>query len=460
GGLILTGWMKPLWYLIVLPEQLNLVFFLLAIPAILFGIFNSKLRPVFLWFAFSLIFFSLINNRNTRYSLPALPALAILSVAWIPSLFRLSYYFLNTICIVFFVMFQFFPKAWPPISLGRFTIPIIDRSPALAENWRHQEIINKISENLDSQKKFSKVVFVSNAPFFHSTSINVTARTMNIKDFSFQGPGKSRWLEFADFILWKTGDLGPAFTTGQVGVCAEFLSNPPDWFLKSYQVIGEWDLPDHSKAVLFQWKPKPMRIPDVGMLNLNLGKLALPHIQMFNVKLRAVPLNPQSTGVGKLKELLFSCESAKYKDFTFDHVSIKLINPQMNLPFFLETQEVSLASLEALELKTTLRDEGLLFYAKKKLKWLKEPQLEFQGSDIHVQGYIKGIPVKIIAQVKIEDKALRPSIVNLKLGPLSLPHFILNGLVNRLFSLAANREKPFDIRIQSIHGSGSKLTIE
>jgi hypothetical protein len=321
------------------------------------------------------------------------------------------------------------------------------------------EIIARVRE-LRTDKKFARIVTVMNAPYLFSRTLNVDLERARIKDIDFRTPSKRRPFEFAEFILGKTGDLGPGFTMGNVVPAAAILTEKPEWFTKTYVERGRWPLPDGSEAFLYHREPQPIRTLDVGLFNMELTELTLPNIRATNVKLRAVPGTPADTSLGKLKQLDISCGEVLYKDIVFKNVAITLVHPQINLPLFLETQEIQLLSLERMKPRAELNTDAILELAAKKAKWLKDPSLSFDGSVMTVSGRAKGIPLRIRADLKVEGSWLISRLVDVRVAGIPLPKIFFRALTDRNTPLTPNDEMLYYLDISGIEGEGHTLKLK
>ncbi len=459
GGMNLGAW-NWLWYWAGLFDQLYLPFFLLLIPGLLVFFWKPKFWSLFLWFVVPMIFFTFLNNKNTRYTMPVLPAAALLSVAWLPPFRKIPLIIVNIIAALFFVTFHFFPAVHAGFNLGPVPVPILSSREPVKADWQHKAILDKIRELKDPQTPFARVLLLSNTPFFHNNSLEMTARSLGVKGVSFRGPAKKRWLELYEFILIKTGDLGPDFTIGTVKNCVDFVSNPPDWFRNVYQEAGRWPLPDGSQGLLLHASPKPQNIPFDGLFNLELGEFQMPNVVAQKVSFKAVPLSPAQTAVGRLKELDFACASLSYKDFTIENVSLRFIQPQLNVPLFLESQEIQLIGLARLQPRVTLNADTLLAYIAKKAKFLRETEVDFEKEKIKLKTKASGVPLTLQASVWVQGDALHTRLDSLTVAGIPLPSFLLQSVTNRTVALTPNDEIPFYLDIHSIQGKGKTLVIE
>lgn len=459
SGVQHAGILNLLWYPLSLFDQMSLLYVLLLLPGLAALFWRPRLWPLFLWFVVSLILFTCIHNRNSRYSMPALPAAALLSVAWVPSFRKAPWILLNIVAGILFFMSHFSPNSSYLVRLGSVSVPLVKDNIVYPGDWKHDEIIDRIRELRPAGVNVSRVLTISNSAHFHSTTLDVTLLKRNIDDITFRGPSKRRWFEFADFILLKTGDLGPDFTIKTVKEASDAITQQPDWFRKVFKEKGRWPLPDGSEAILYQQDPDPVRMADTGLLNISLQQLDIPNIHATGVSLRTVPISAEETSKGRLEKLIISCKTVAYKMVQFENVSVTLIHPQINLPLFLETQELEMLHLESLRPQATVSEASLLEYAAKKAKWLKAPRLLFDNSAIEVSGKAGGIPIHIRLLVKTKGTVLYTEMEKVRLAGIPLPKFLLKAVTDRKFDLKADDEKPYNIEIAALKGGDGKLTI-
>jgi hypothetical protein len=460
GHIEIPKWLGWTWYGMALFRQMGLVLTLLFIPGLVAVYWKPKLFPLFLWFITSLVLFSFLHNKNIRYTMPVLPAVAILSLAWIPPFRKGTVVGIGVGTFIIFVLTHMVPiKTWA-FYVGPFQIPVIEKVPPLKEDWKHKEIIQKITEVKGMAGPISRVLTVTNAPVFHSTTLNATRRSMKVDNFAFRGPSESRWFEFAEFILYKTGYIGPEFTQGNVGKCAQVLATPPAWFKDVYKRVESWPMPDGSQAILLKADPTPQNISNAGFFNFEMDEMRLPRIVATHVKVRAVPISSEQTDVGHLKELRLEADKLVYKKFEFNDVEVRLIDLHVNLPLLLETQEIQLLKLGRLKPQATLDSEALLGYAARKAKWLKDPQIEFIGSTVRIKGKAYGVPVELEADIIVDNQILKTRIKKLSILKIPFPLIFVRGFTNREVPLIPYRETPFYLDIKGINGMGQTVRLE
>jgi len=231
------------------------------------------------------------------------------------------------------------------------------------------------------------------------------------------------------------------------------------WFHKVFKEAGRWPLPDGGEAVLYSSKPDPMPVTDLGIFNMSLTVFEMPNIQARNFQLKALPMSRADSGLGRIKELRIACDSVNYRGIEAGGVSIALVHPQVNLPLYFETQQIELLSLDRLKLKADLNAATLLAYAASKLKWLKSPSITFDGDEIRIKGRAKGLPLEVVASLKIVDQEFVSRLEKVKVGPVRLPLFLFSSVTNYRIPLRPNEETPFALEIGSIEGHGDRLSI-
>ncbi len=458
GGLILHGWAQLFWYPIGLFEELNALFLFLFVAGLAMALDRPALRPVLLWFFVSIALFTVIHNKNTRYALPALPAVAILSASWVRNR-RGRFNVIAAVALLFFVIFNFVTPGSVTANVAGARLAYFESQPPVAQDWKHREIVEAVKLHRDPNAPFTLVTVVSNAPYFHSTTLNVSARTLGADHFSFRGVSKNRWLDFSEFILLKTGDVGPDFTTQTVRDDVAWLANPPAWFKTVYKETGRWPLPDGSEAVLFHAEPEPQTVSENEFFTVQLGEVSLPRILATGVDIQAVPITTTETARGRLASVSIRCSSITYQGIAVSSVALTLDGPQINLPRYRADNDLQLLSLRQLSVHGTIRASTILDYARNKLKWLKDPQVTFDGDRVHVSGQAGPLPVEIVARLELAPDWLKPRLERLSVHGVPLPPFLFRALTDKPLALAPNDDWPFRIDLGKIDGQGDVLKV-
>jgi hypothetical protein len=263
----------------------------------------------------------------------------------------------------------------------------------------------------------------------------------------------------ADYILFKTGDLGPAMSINTIKQCAAVIESPPEWFKNTFHEVARWPLPDGSQAILYQASVIPDKKFELGGVTLSLDQLELPNVSAEGVSIKMIPNSKAEMAEGKLKALVIRAKRILYKGVGFENVDVELQEPQINLPLFLETQELQLLKLKTLKPRATLNEDALNQYIGKKAKWLRSGQIGFDGEKIVVTGRAGGLPIRLVVNVHIENHSLATKLEELRLGPVALPRFLFSSVLDKKVSLLAGEEMAYNLDINSIRGGNGQLQI-
>lgn len=196
-----------------------------------------------------------IQNKQLRYALPLVPAAAAIAAigfaALAPRLRRVTGVALAIAAIV-----QTSAAASavpPPARLAIAGVPLAIGEPPWTAPWPHREVLAAIEREAGGREVTVSVV--PNHPFFSPANFRYYAvrdnRPIRVARAWDQEPIG------VDFMILKTGDVGPVFTAERPRRIAERLAGDP-YLARVYPVVAEFTLPDGSTAVL-----RGRRIPPV-----------------------------------------------------------------------------------------------------------------------------------------------------------------------------------------------------
>ena len=193
--------------------------------------------------------FELIQNKNLRYTLPLLPPAAVLAGLGFAALPRRGRAVAAT-ALVLAAALQLgattfaVPRSFT-LPLPLLGTPLAPESPPMRTDWRHREILALLAR--DRGGAAATVSVVPNHNFF------------SVSNFRYYGLRDGLPLQFTrawdehplgvDYMILKTGDVGPAWTADKPRRIGERLAGDPD-FARAFPVIGEFALPDGSTATV------------------------------------------------------------------------------------------------------------------------------------------------------------------------------------------------------------------
>jgi hypothetical protein len=196
-----------------------------------------------------------IQNKNLRYSLPLLAAMAVIAALALMALPRgvrrgaaVALLLLGVLQLTAIV------AGIPPnFRLPGLGVLWVSASPPMHGDWRHAEILARLEQ--DRKGAPATVSVVPNDNFF------------SVSNFRYYGVRERLDLRFVrawddpplgiDYMILKTGAVGPQWTAEKSLRVSERLAKDAA-LARVFPVIGEWALPDGSTATL-----RARRIPPV-----------------------------------------------------------------------------------------------------------------------------------------------------------------------------------------------------
>jgi hypothetical protein len=234
---------------------------LLATALLLWGIVALARRPRargFLWAALApFLIFVLIQNKNLRYTLPLLPAAALVAAAGVGTLPLRARRGLGWACaIVGVAQVGAAAFALPAPTLLAPVVPSVAFSWAPdGRDWHHREILDAIVQAAGPGG--ARVAVVPNDNFFSISNFRyeVTRDRLPLR--------LSRAWEQAplgvDFAIVKTGDQGPDAASAKPDRIMAALEGGDPWLDAAYPVIAHVPLPDGSEGMVRMRRLEPVR---------------------------------------------------------------------------------------------------------------------------------------------------------------------------------------------------------
>ncbi|HVQ78308.1 MAG TPA: LmeA family phospholipid-binding protein [Candidatus Binatia bacterium] len=244
------------YYPRVFPSQLGW----LATLAFAWGLWSIRshrgARAV-LWLAalIPVVVFTIIQNKNLRYTLPALAAASVIAAIGVGGLPRA----LRRVAVVALlalgclqVSMSAFGIPNPPAVPG-FPLGIAIPYPPSRDDWQHARILADVVR--ESRGQPATVAVLPNHAYFSKSnfSYEATSRGLGLRVVRLWGEVPRG----VDFIVLKTGDQGPGFSGARpLGILRAFAA-PGSWLASVYPAVGEYALPDGSRAELRARRLRP-----------------------------------------------------------------------------------------------------------------------------------------------------------------------------------------------------------
>jgi len=195
-----------------------------------------------------IVLFSLLQNKNLRYMLPVLPIAAVFAGMAFGLLPGRQPRTIGAVVLALACAIQVSATALgvpKGVTLPGLGVPLVLESPPRTGDWRHREIMALIAKH--SRGEPVTVSVVPNDNFF------------SVSNFRYYGTRDRLPLQFTrawdgepigiEYMILKTGDVGPAWTAEKPKRIAERLRTDEP-LARVFPVIGEFQLPDGSTATV------------------------------------------------------------------------------------------------------------------------------------------------------------------------------------------------------------------
>ncbi len=277
-------WLTWRYYIQSLVEhQLLWPFTVLFIIGLGLFLWHNKNRQqailLLIWILVPYLLFSLFSNKDIRYTLPYLPAIAVITALGLVRIRHPLNRRVGLILVLSYTFIQFsglsfglsqkLPMGWlaPRVSLhlGSISLTLYAESVHIAsaprpENWQTQTILDDIiadASEWSAQHQTLTVAILPNAPFFEPQGFiyQVKASSLPIHiTFITDGVEIDRLTQIAvsDYVVTKTGSQGPHWTLQDTIMLTEEIQDPSSQLGRQFVLVKEYNLPDGSNSQVFR----------------------------------------------------------------------------------------------------------------------------------------------------------------------------------------------------------------
>jgi len=247
-----------LYYPRTLPTQLGV----LAALLLLWGLWalrrNRAARPI-LWLATlgPFIAFSLIQNKNLRYTLPILPAAALVAAVSLRSLPAKTRRWAGATVVALGalqVSMTLFQVPTPPTLPGMILPMALGRAPSGAD-WQHDRILADLGHA--SGGRPVTVAVIPNDNFFSVSNFRYEVVRRGLPYRMTRA-----WSDAplgVDFVVLKSREQGPAYAAARPERLTRAFAGGDPYWVSAFPVVGEYPLPDGSTGIL-----RARRIPPLA----------------------------------------------------------------------------------------------------------------------------------------------------------------------------------------------------
>ncbi|MBT5029396.1 MAG: phospholipid carrier-dependent glycosyltransferase, partial [Nitrospina sp.] len=444
-------WPLPIWgyYLEIAGRQMGIPVFLGFLVAFVLFIFKNKQQKSLLlgWVIFSLLIFTLINNKGDRYTLPVLPAMALIMAVVMVQIkrqqWRKFFYLITGVSAIITAIYSGFfstPMPVPFLGAGYFFGPLNPPSKAI---WPVDRILNDIILTIPpTNKKVLTVRTLTNHGSFHRGAFRDTAEFRELP--IIMKSVKRNVGEMTDFFITKTGDFGKHAFKDINPKLTRLLENPA--LTKTFTPFKAYSLPDGSQGLVLKKAIQPAN-DLTGVKNLDqVGSLILTALEsypIYGIKNAVNPTisiiataNPEDIFLGRYKQIKITADSAVSNKIILTDFELIFDDVQINIYDLILNNKFILFELGKLTPKGTLSFDALEKLAYKAMR--EKGTVKIEGSDngllLHATYNLpQGQTVEGSAKIKLlftPGERIKPVVEFIKLGPLDIPSIFFRRITD------------------------------
>lgn len=239
--------------------------------------FNSYLLMLLLWIVAGYVASTLFINKDTRYTMPYLPALALLSAIGFVQIRGLLLRRVGLALIVTYALVQYagltfglssylpglpthiyWPLGQMPVTFYAETVHVA--SPPRAENWQLDQILAKLMDDVAGRNELEHPIQLLVVP----TTDSFDAQTFTYGVWRDRLPlevslvtgilevDSESTLQRSDYVVTKSGDVGWDFVLQDAERITMELLDADSALRAEFELLAEFPLPDGSMAQLFR----------------------------------------------------------------------------------------------------------------------------------------------------------------------------------------------------------------
>ncbi|MFQ5673414.1 MAG: LmeA family phospholipid-binding protein [Nitrospinales bacterium] len=461
------GWDLWLYYFRIAETQTGLGLFLLFLVAGGFFLtcrrfFNPALSA---WIVIPYVIFSLINNKDERYTLPLLPAVAVISARVIFLVERAAVRNVLLALTLAMGLLTWGLSGFSHHAWARWQLPVlgevrpIDLWPPVREHWPiEQALKDMVAESGSGKGNPISVRTLTNHPSFHRGAF---WEVVQAEDLPVELKiVKNNLGELTDFFITREG--GKSFASSGAAGKINRLKNDPA-LTRTFPVFREYPLPDGSRGVVYGFKVRPAtRLAGVNDLaevaeRLRLAFAKYPGYgisQGKNLRLTVLPTgNPDDLSLGRYRSITITADSAVIDKILFHDLRLALEEVQINLYELFLHDRLIFFKIGRLTPRLTLRFEDV---EKRIAGKLRQP-FRLDGEDNAVRARLELAsptgPLVVEARVRLDFRAgqsIRPIVDFIRVGPITVPRIFYRVFLNQELRLTPTPGWPLATDIRSV----------
>ncbi|MBI5629850.1 MAG: glycosyltransferase family 39 protein [Elusimicrobia bacterium] len=442
-------------YFRLMADGLGPFFWVLGLSGIFTAQYPRQWRKAWLfpaWAGCSYVFWSLVPNRQMRFLVPGLPALSVALVsAWPkPVVWSLA-------------AFQFFSAAnfgagW----ISRIVIPmplaslvVLPSQPPRGEDWRIADVLMEASRLRESGSPISNLTVVANSPYFNGPNFTWMAKNLKLSRVNIRGVNK-RLCEFSEFVVLKTGELGPSEVISGLPEASQTILRKDGWFSRAYKEVKSWPLPDASSAVLYQ-RRRPS-LPPFREKGFRFQYYASSALEAEDLRIEFGPWEPEAAAYSWVR---ISAGKAFLHGLELGRLSVELqdvlLVPAGEGPGL--TDDVRFLKMGRLKIVSVEVQGGALkAFLERRIQGLKLERLDLDRT-VRLAGLFNHVSFSAELALALPGQVFVAELIRARLGATPIPLAAFPLLRSFSLPLEPSPETPFALGVPGLTAASGRLSI-
>jgi 4-amino-4-deoxy-L-arabinose transferase-like glycosyltransferase len=473
-------WPLSIWgyYLEIAGRQMGLPLFVLFVVA--FAVFLSNRNKfnwvLFGWIVLPFLAFTFINNKGVRYTMPCLPAIAVVSALWMVHIktVRVRRWTLGVVVSV-----ALFSYIYTGFISGEIKTPGLGgpffgfKKLPVKEDWQINRILDDmVAESALKPGQTITARTLTNHIWFHRGAFRDFA---DVRGLPVVVKSVKRNLgEMTDYFITKDRSREGESGVRQINPKRDRLFDDPS-LSKTFSLFRSYPLPNGMRGLVLKRDVTPATdIAGAGDLKqvATRFKDALSRYPIYGVKkmknarVHITPTdNKGDLYLGRYKKITVTADSAVSNKIRLDDFELTFHDVQINLYELMLNGKLIFFKIGRLFPRATIQFEPLEQLALKEMKGQGEARLKGEGDRLHLKAHYQ-LPalgtIEANATVRLvldPQKSIRPVVETLQVGPVVLPEIFYRRLLDEQMILSPTAGWPLATDIRSIEIFDRKLAI-